>query len=107
MTQVCRECGCTNFSTCPGGCWWVEDDLCSRCQAAVDVTTGDSLTADELVGHWSPNAAGILVPAVTIVLDDPQTAAAIVSGLPQAGDGHGHTQAPGWTEPELREAYGG
>lgn len=31
MTQACRSCGCTNFSACPGGCWWVEDDLCSSC----------------------------------------------------------------------------
>jgi hypothetical protein len=31
MTQVCRVCGCTNFAACAGGCWWVEDDLCSSC----------------------------------------------------------------------------
>jgi hypothetical protein len=31
MTQVCRVCACTNFSACAGGCWWVEDDLCSSC----------------------------------------------------------------------------
>jgi hypothetical protein len=61
MTQQCRECGCTNLSACPGGCWWVDDDLCSSCQAAVDVETGDSRTLDELVGEWTPNAAGVLV----------------------------------------------
>lgn len=31
MTQVCRVCGCSNFSACAGGCWWVDDDLCSSC----------------------------------------------------------------------------
>jgi hypothetical protein len=33
MTQSCRECGCTNLSACDGGCWWVEDNLCSSCAA--------------------------------------------------------------------------
>lgn len=28
---ACRRCGCTEFSACPGGCVWVEPDLCSRC----------------------------------------------------------------------------
>ena len=27
----CRVCGCTQNNACPGGCWWVEDDLCSAC----------------------------------------------------------------------------
>jgi len=29
--RACRECGCTNESSCPEGCWWVWDDLCSSC----------------------------------------------------------------------------
>lgn len=32
---VCRVCGCTDDMACPGGCYWVEPDLCSRC-AGVD-----------------------------------------------------------------------
>ncbi len=28
---VCRVCGCTDSTPCPGGCGWVEDDLCSAC----------------------------------------------------------------------------
>jgi hypothetical protein len=28
---VCRECGCTDERACPGGCIWVEPNLCSRC----------------------------------------------------------------------------
>lgn len=27
----CRSCGCTDEQACPGGCWWVDDDLCSTC----------------------------------------------------------------------------
>lgn len=30
-TRQCRVCGCTDDCACPGGCWWVEDDLCSSC----------------------------------------------------------------------------
>lgn len=29
--QVCRVCGCTQDNACPGGCYWVEEDLCSKC----------------------------------------------------------------------------
>ncbi|MBA4688585.1 MAG: hypothetical protein H2184_15645 [Candidatus Galacturonibacter soehngenii] len=29
--QKCRVCGCNFFHACPGGCWWIEDDLCSSC----------------------------------------------------------------------------
>lgn len=29
--QRCRVCGCTDERACPGGCEWVEPDLCSRC----------------------------------------------------------------------------
>lgn len=27
----CRVCGCTELDACPGGCYWVEDELCSCC----------------------------------------------------------------------------
>ena len=29
--RVCRVCGCTDDHACPGGCYWVEEDLCSAC----------------------------------------------------------------------------
>ncbi|QAT44140.1 hypothetical protein EQM06_09660 [Aminipila luticellarii] len=29
--RKCRVCGCTQDHACPGGCYWVEDDLCSKC----------------------------------------------------------------------------
>lgn len=30
--RACRVCNCTDDDACPGGCYWVEDDLCSRCR---------------------------------------------------------------------------
>ncbi len=29
----CRACGCTDDHACSEGCFWVEPDLCSSCQA--------------------------------------------------------------------------
>lgn len=29
--RKCRVCGCTWDHACPGSCYWVEEDLCSRC----------------------------------------------------------------------------
>jgi len=29
--RKCRVCGCTDIQACPGGCYWVEDNLCSAC----------------------------------------------------------------------------
>lgn len=33
MGRTCRVCGCDDFHACPGGCYWVEEDLCSACAA--------------------------------------------------------------------------
>lgn len=27
----CRVCGCTDNAACPGGCFWVAPELCSKC----------------------------------------------------------------------------
>lgn len=32
--RKCRVCGCTWNNACEGGCYWVEDDLCSKCAVA-------------------------------------------------------------------------
>lgn len=29
--QQCKVCGCTEDRACPGGCYWAEDNLCSKC----------------------------------------------------------------------------
>ena len=35
FTRKCRVCGCDWNHACPGGCSWVEDDLCSACAPKV------------------------------------------------------------------------
>lgn len=44
IANTCRVCGCTDDMACPGGCWWVEPDLCSRC---AEVITRESDTKSE------------------------------------------------------------
>lgn len=29
--RVCSFCGCTDECACPGGCSWVQEDICSAC----------------------------------------------------------------------------
>jgi hypothetical protein len=29
--QICAFCGCTDEVACPGGCSWVQEDVCSAC----------------------------------------------------------------------------
>ncbi len=36
IAGVCRVCGCTDDFACPGGCAWVEDDLCTSCAPPAD-----------------------------------------------------------------------
>lgn len=37
--QKCRVCGCTWNHACKGGCYWVEDDLCSECVEQQNINT--------------------------------------------------------------------
>ena len=37
MVQKCSSCGCEDAFACPGGCFWVKDDLCSKCAQAIFV----------------------------------------------------------------------
>ena len=79
--QTCRGCGCTDDNACPGGCFWVEDDLCSACdpdaRAALglddpmfddddgaDAPAGDGCPANPLGLHqvlWTDGASGYCV----------------------------------------------
>ena len=36
VDDVCRGCGCTDSEACPGGCYWIESDLCSSCVRPVE-----------------------------------------------------------------------
>ena len=44
VVPSCRHCGCTDEFACEGGCYWVEEDLCSRC--AIELSTALVLAAD-------------------------------------------------------------
>ena len=36
--RTCRVCGCSDLTDgCEAGCWWVADDLCSRCEGEHEV----------------------------------------------------------------------
>jgi hypothetical protein len=49
----CRVCGCTQIDGCPGGCDWIEADLCSVCDEAVTALAKWFLAARR------PNFAGL------------------------------------------------
>lgn len=40
LNRCCRECGCTQDEACEGGCYWVEDRLCSQCRPRIGVSSG-------------------------------------------------------------------
>jgi hypothetical protein len=80
--RACRACGCTDDRACPGGCSWVERDLCSAC---VPYETVRMLARCEhpatvpvrLVGAWRPSGrcdvawcpmCGCLVDGATTVV---------------------------------------
>lgn len=46
--QRCRVCGCTDQRACPGGCWWVEPDLCSTCHPGQPDDHTDGLVDDSV-----------------------------------------------------------
>lgn len=41
--RACRACGCTERYACPGGCSWIESDLCSVCVAIGVGPAGDGV----------------------------------------------------------------
>lgn len=54
MPGVCRECGCTNERPCPGGCSWIEPDLCSACAGETDMDDVDDLLDDDDDDYGAP-----------------------------------------------------
>ena len=48
---TCRVCGCTENDPLPGGCFWVEADLCSAC--AEDMGQADEFVGD-IPDHQCP-----------------------------------------------------
>jgi hypothetical protein len=52
----CMFCGCTDDNACPGGCSWVEPNVCSRCK---DRVTGNDLISTEEIRALKANACTI------------------------------------------------
>ncbi len=63
--RVCRICGCTERHACPGGCAWVEPDLCSNpeCLVKAGYSTEeiDKIRDGELPLVWGNRTADVLV----------------------------------------------
>ena len=53
----CRKCGCTDDRACPGGCWWVAEDLCSSCDPNYASAVG-SLVRSEMPPQPVPRKEG-------------------------------------------------
>ena len=54
LVRTCRGCGCTDHAACltmAGPCWWVDDDLCSRCAGidGADVSIYSEAEADAFI----------------------------------------------------------
>jgi hypothetical protein len=43
--RVCGVCGCSDNDACEDGCWWIAEDLCSRCGSESVEITDDGLQA--------------------------------------------------------------
>lgn len=63
--QKCRVCGCTQNRACPGGCHWVEEDLCSSCSIIViKLTIVSYVTKDKVVTKEEPEVLAEGLPNV-------------------------------------------
>lgn len=57
--RKCRICGCDWFHACPGGCYWVEEDLCSSCASQQH---GRKLSLEEVIAL--PDGTEIYIESV-------------------------------------------
>lgn len=48
----CRICACTEDRACPGGCSWIEPDLCSRCVGKTAPEHDDGRLQERVVGAY-------------------------------------------------------
>jgi len=49
--RFCKVCGCSQDRSCPGGCYWVTDDLCSNCVYSIFTCKGIVAEEPELVNE--------------------------------------------------------
>lgn len=47
----CKICGCTDNHACKGGCFWVDDDLCSACVVGKKIKRHGSNHAMRITDH--------------------------------------------------------
>jgi hypothetical protein len=68
----CRVCGCTNYHACPGGCFWVEKDLCSKCAAKMnkDHNSKDSSMITTFISNVNAFLAGEVECGHTIPMSE-------------------------------------
>lgn len=56
--QKCRVCGCTWGNACPGGCYFVEDNLCNKCAEAAKEDSQKEVGNNETKADTVFNANG-------------------------------------------------
>lgn len=64
IERKCRVCGCTEYNACEGGCYWVAEDLCSKC---VENSSTEDETAIEKLKRELESEDKSNVPAEPIV----------------------------------------
>lgn len=67
--RTCRRCGCTDSNACPGGCSWVEHDLCSACASPTVLMLGalrDPVIARAVAGGFVFGSTGGIVAALLV-----------------------------------------
>jgi hypothetical protein len=63
--KTCRICGCDEQHACKGGCFWVEDDLCSQCQEKLD-----SYQISVMKGYYVGNGENVITLDPLILADE-------------------------------------
>jgi len=81
--QTCRVCGCTHYHPCEGGCYWVEDDLCSACAE----TTEDLIEFGPCChcGATGPTVRNLIMLSVKARTPGPGSWGCFQCGLPMEG----------------------
>ena len=83
----CRSCGCTDARACPGGCYWVEPDLCSACAGPLVIITYEAMPRSVFVARaisrfpfeehratYTRNRAGVRAACARLAKDAATTA---------------------------------
>lgn len=48
----CHVCGCTQLNACSGGCYWVTDNLCSKCANRLDDAVIEKMIENPKIRDW-------------------------------------------------------